>query len=225
MKGVAHAALYFAVGVEFEKVWLPKFRAFNPAMHIVRLDENVTKLPMEAHEHHAHEHAASHDDERVDPHIWTSPKNMRIFARRIAEALCKADAKHCDDFQARLKNVLADIDRVDRRIREALASVPPHGAFMAVHPSWGYFAHEYGLRQLTAEVEGKAPKPAELVKLISKAREAHVRTILTQPEFSDKSARILSQELGIPVLKVSPLDPKWGETLVRIAEAIAGKRR
>ena len=231
MKALARASLYVAVGVEFEKVWLPKFRQLNPRLAVLQLDENITKLPMLSHrhgheeEHGKHAHEEHGEDEGLDPHIWTSPANMRLFAARIAGALCEADAARCEGYRRRAAVLDADIAALDGRIRALLALLPPHTAFMSVHPSWGYYAHEYGLVQLAAEVEGKGPKPAQLAALIQRARKARVRTLLTQPEFSDAVARILARELGIPVLKVSPLDADWQGVLLRITEAIAGVRR
>ena len=58
MKAVAASQLYFAIGVEFERTWLPKFQDLNPQMQIIALDRNITKLPMAAKHHHAHEEAA-----------------------------------------------------------------------------------------------------------------------------------------------------------------------
>jgi zinc transport system substrate-binding protein len=91
-----------------------------------------------------------------------------------------------------------------------------------LHPSWGYFARDYGLRQLAVQIEGKAPKPRQLMQLIGEAGRAKVRALFVQPEFSDKSARLLARELGIPVIKLSPLAPDWEKTLLKLAESIAG---
>ena len=42
---------------------------------------------------------------------------------------------------------------------------------MVFHPSWGYFANAYGLKQVPIEIEGKNPKPAQLKELIKHAKE------------------------------------------------------
>ena len=94
---------------------------------------------------------------------------------------------------------------------------------MVFHPSWGYFANAYELLQLPVEIEGKNPKPRELIRLIKEARREHISAIFTQPEFSDAMAKIMANELHIKVIKVSPLAEDWSENLVKIAQAIAGK--
>ena len=94
---------------------------------------------------------------------------------------------------------------------------------MVFHPSWGYFAHAYGLTQMAVEIEGKSPKPKELIGLINEAKEEKIKAIFTQPEFSDSMAKVMASELHIDVIKVSPLAENWSENLLKIAHAIAGK--
>ncbi|SFV90479.1 Zinc ABC transporter, periplasmic-binding protein ZnuA [hydrothermal vent metagenome] len=218
MKAVAKAQLYFAIGVEFEKRWLPQFKDLNPTMKIVDLSTGIEKMPMAAHHHEEEHHKAS----GLDPHIWTAPKNVAHMAQRIFDALVLADPQNSDYYKANLDAFLAKIKETDTRIKTYLSPLPKGTAFMVFHPSWGYFAKAYGLRQLPIEIEGKNPKPRELISVIKAAKKAHVRAIFTQPEFSDASAKIIADELHIPVIKVSPLTPDWSENLVRIAKAIAG---
>ena len=218
MKAVAKAQLYFAIGVEFEHVWLPRFKDLNPKMKVVDLSKGIEKIPMAAHHHEAEHHEA----DGLDPHIWTAPENVARIAQHIFDALASQDPKNTDYYKANLDAFLVKIKDTDTRIKTYLSQLPKGTAFMVFHPSWGYFAKAYGLKQLPVEVEGKNPKPRELIAVIKAAQKAHVRAIFTQPEFSDASAKIIAEELHIPVIKVSPLAADWSQNLVRIAKAIAG---
>lgn len=235
MMAVSKADLYFAIGVEFEDVWLPKFKALNTDMQIIDLTKNVMKMQMQEsqkpndgqHNHEQHEAHDTHDKhhhEGDDPHIWTSPKNVKIIGQNIYEALSKHDSVNAEYYKKNLDIFLATVDETDKKIASLLSSVQGSRAFMVFHPSWGYFAKVYNLKQIAVEVEGKAPKPRELVHLIKKAKEEKVTAIFTQPEFSDNSAKIIAKELDIPVLKVSPLSPKWSENLISLAKTIAGQK-
>ncbi len=227
MRAVANAQLYFAIGVEFENAWLPRFRDLNPKMQVIDLSQGIAKLPMkeEAHEEHDSDHEADvHHHGEMDPHIWTDPKNVTVIARHICDALIAQDSTNAEFYKANLDVFLAKVRQTDATNRKILSTVPKGSAFMVFHPSWGYFANAYGLVQLPVEVEGKKPKPRELIALIKKARQAKVQAIFTQPEFSDASAKIIANELNIPVIKVSPLAADWSENLIRIAKAIAGVR-
>jgi len=229
MRQIADADLYFAIGVEFENVWLPKFKDLNPHLALIDVTKGIEKIPMAAEDHtevHHEEHNNDHGHHQalnsLDPHVWTAPSNVRIISRNIADALIKIDPSHEAAYRQGLKKWLEEVNATDQKIRQILSDVPKGTKFMVFHPSWGYFAKEYGLVQLPVEIEGKAPKPKALIKLIKEARRQKVRAIFTQPEFSDTSAQIIAKELGIPVIKVSPMAPDWSANLIRIAKAIAG---
>jgi zinc transport system substrate-binding protein len=224
MIDITKAHLYFAIDVEFEHVWLPKFQNLNPKMHVIDLADNITKMQMqENHEEEGEEaHHSEHEHEGEDPHIWTAPANVKIIAHNIYNALKKEDPENTNYYKRNLDIFLASIDETDRQIIHFLSSLEDTRRFMVFHPSWGYFAQAYNLEQIAVEVEGKEPKPKELIHLLQEAKEEKVKAIFTQPEFSDTVAKIIAKELQIPVVKVSPLAPNWSENLINIAKAIAG---
>ncbi|SFV64068.1 Zinc ABC transporter, periplasmic-binding protein ZnuA [hydrothermal vent metagenome] len=221
MTAVAKADVYFAMGVEFEQVWLPKFKNLNAKMNVVDLSQGIEKMDMVHHEeHHAH---TEHTHEGKDPHIWTSPANVKVIAQNIYKALSTIDPNNTKYYENNLNLFLSKIDNTDKQIKELLSTLKGSRKFMVFHPSWGYFAKAYHLEQIAVEVEGKSPKPRELVNLIKEAKEEQVNAIFTQPEFSDKSAKIIAHELHIPVVRISPMAPDWSENLINIAKTIAGK--
>lgn len=230
MVEIAKADLYFAIDVEFEDVWLPKFQSLNPKMQVIDLAHNIPKLQMlekhkceEGHVHHSEHKVEEAKHEGEDPHIWTAPSNVKIIAQNIYHALKEIDSANADYYKRNLDIFLASIDETDRQIIDILSPLEDGEKFMVFHPSWGYFAKAYNLEQIAVEVEGKEPKPKELIDLLKEAKEEKVKAIFTQPEFSDTVAQIIAKELDIPVIKVSPLTANWSENLINIAQAIAGK--
>ena len=227
MKAISEADLYLAIDVEFEDVWFPKFQNLNPKMQVIDIAEGVPKISMHTFEVKSHERKShdphAHHPEGDDPHIWTAPQNVKIIAQNIYEALIKVDAKNKTYYLYNLKIFLQDIEETHLEIKKILSSLKESRTFMVFHPSWGYFAKAYGLKQIAVEVEGKSPKPRAMIHIIKEAREEKVNAIFTQAEFSDSAARIIAKELHIPVRKVSPLAPNWSENLLSIAKAIAGQ--
>ena len=222
MKDVAKAELYFAIGVEFENVWLPKFKNLNKRMQVIDLTQNIQMLKMQADtEYDAHGHKGY---EGNDPHIWTAPDNVKIIAEHIYKALVKADQSNESYYKQNYDKFITHITETDNKIKSILSSKPKGIKFMVFHPSWGYFAQAYGLQQLPVEMEGKSPKPKELITLMKEAKKEKISAIFTQPEFSDSIAKVMANELHIKVIKVSPLSPHWSENLIGIANAIAGKK-
>jgi len=217
MIDITKADLYFAIDVEFEQVWLPKFKDLNPNMQIIDLADNIAKIHMHEAGHDGHDHEGS------DPHIWTAPANVKIIAKNIYAALVTKDPANTEYYKRNLEIFLASVDETDRQISHILSSLTDARRFMVFHPSWGYFAKAYNLEQIAVEMEGKEPKPKALIDLLKVAKKEKVKAIFTQPEFSDTVAKIIAKELQIPVVKVSPLAPNWSENLIKIANTIAGK--
>jgi len=222
MTAIAKAQIYFAMAVEFEHVWLPKFQSLNTQMKVVDLSQGIDKIDMVQHKEHAS--YAKHEHEGKDPHIWTSPANVKVIAQNIYKALSAIDTNNTKYYEKNLNTFLAQVDATDKQIQKILSSLKGSRNFMVFHPSWGYFAKAYHLTQIAVEVEGKSPKPRELVHLIKEAKKEKVTAIITQPEFSDSSAKIIANELHIPVVKISPMAPNWSENLIQMAKTIAGQK-
>ncbi|MEA3352668.1 MAG: zinc ABC transporter substrate-binding protein [Campylobacterota bacterium] len=242
MKDISKADLYFAIDVEFEQAWLPKFKKQNIDMKIVDLSDGIHKLKMEKHshdeedhddDHHGHyedKHHEEHEDhaehdkhEGLDPHIWTSPSNVKIIAKNIYKALVKNDPSNKNYYEANYEKFLEHIRETDKKIKRILIDVDTGSKFMVFHPAWGYFANDYGLKQIAIEAGGKNPKPKQLAHLIEEAKEEKIKAVFTAPEFSDKAAKQIAKEVSVPVIKVSPLNPKWSQNLQRLAKAISNK--
>ena len=92
---------------------------------------------------------------------------------------------------------------------------------MVFHPSWGYFARDFGLEQIPVEVGGQEPSAQELAELIARAKEENIRIIFAQPELSTQDAETIAKEIGGEVLLVSPLSPDWLENLREVAQTFA----
>jgi len=215
MRSIAQAQLYLAIGVEFEKIWLRKFHNTNPKMTIVDVSRGITRRPMR-------EKHTTGKIKALDPHIWTSPANVRILARNTLEALQKTDPDHAADYAKNYQKFLAQVDALDQQLHTLLDPLRGTG-FMVQHPTWGYFADTYGLIQIPIQIAGKNPKPRDLVQLIRTARTQKVRAIFTQPETSDTIAKVLANELHIPIVRISPMAADWANNLLTLARAIRGQ--
>ncbi|WP_236579118.1 metal ABC transporter solute-binding protein, Zn/Mn family [Hydrogenimonas urashimensis] len=220
MKKIARTEIYFAIGVPFEKAWLPRFKAQNPKMEVVDTTRGIEKVPMVSH-HHAHgkQEAESGKQKSLDPHVWLAPPLVKIQARNIAAALEKKDPRHRDIYKKNLDAFEAEIDILDRRLKKRLA--PCKGsAMMVFHPSWGYFARTYGLKQIPIEIEGKEPRSKELVHLIHEAKEEGVRALFVQPQFSKRTARVIAESIGAKLVEADPLAYAWADNLLKVAQKV-----
>ncbi|MBW2060489.1 MAG: zinc ABC transporter substrate-binding protein [Deltaproteobacteria bacterium] len=211
MAALSKARVYFAIGAPFEKVWLEKIAAINPRMQVVHTEEGIKKRTMKGHGHSR--------GGIKDPHVWLSPPAVRILAGNIFKALYALDPVNAMVYEANFHKFIAEIEEIHTELKSILNG---HVGmqFMVFHPAWGYFADAYGLKQLPIEIEGKEPKPAQLMALIEHARKRGVRIIFVQPHFSIKSAEIIAREIGGQVVFADPLAENWADNLRKQAKKI-----
>jgi zinc transport system substrate-binding protein len=237
MAELAASSIYFSIGVPFENAWLDRISGVNPKMKLIRTEEGIDRLAMAEHHHEGEEH---HDDQQtageikekhegiqengLDPHIWLSPPLVKKQAETIAAALTSEYPEQAAFFQQNLTAFLADIDRLNDELHRTLAEKKGM-QFMVFHPSWGYFAKEYGLEQIAIEIEGKNPKPAQLQELIEYARENAVTVVFAQPQFSTKSAKLIAREIGGEVIFIDPLAEDWLNNMKQVAASLKNALR
>ena len=227
MARLAQARLYFTVGVEMEAAWLPKIRSVNPGLPVVATDSGIVKRSMEddakGERHPDEDGHGNHRHEGADPHIWLSPDLVKVQARIVAEALERIDTAHAAEYRERCVRFEMEIDSLKARIAGRLERCGAPKSFLVFHPSWGYFADAFSLRQLAIEVEGKEPGLRRLGEIVSKARSEGVRTVLVQPQFSKKIADAVAAQLGGMTRVADPLAEDWAANLERVAGVLCGQ--
>lgn len=225
---------YFSIGVPFEEVWLEKFVSANKKMLIVDTAMGIQKISMLPHSHegeghhnhsvHAHHNHEKEHEEHVhtglDPHIWLSPILVKVQARNIYSALVKIDPANKNYYKKNLNSFISELKSLDKKI-ESILKPYARKPFMIFHPAWGYFALRYKLEQIAVEVQGKEPKPAQLVKLVKEAKAHNIKIVFVSPQFSQKGAKTISKSINGNVVVINPLAETWDENLVKVAEEIA----
>ena len=267
MADLTKAKAYFAMDVPFEATWLERIKSANPDMTVVKVDENIRKMPMARHSHGGdhdgdrdgdhdgpppppdhgqggmpgpgpghgpmppdHDHAggpghgpdSDHDHGHgiLDPHIWLSPRLVKIMAGNICRGLVEIDPAGEAEYEANLAAFEDELNSLDRSIAAALAPLPKDKrTFMVFHPSWGYFARDYALQQVPIEAEGKEPSAADLARIVSVGKEHHIPVVFVQPQFSERSAKVIASEMGAKVVPLDPLAADWAENMRRVTRA------
>lgn len=220
---LAQARLYFATGMSFEQAWLGKLRSGNTTRVVdmrqgikLRQQEDMLELNIGGHGHD--EHGGS------DPHVWTSPANLHIIAATIQRELGKSlPAESQSELQQNTQNLLRDIERSEQKIKAQLAHSTVK-RFMVFHPSWGYFADDYGLQQLPIEYEGKEPGPRTLAQIIGIGKREQIKVVFVQPQFSARAASNIASGLNARVEKLDDLAENVLANLESAAAAIAASR-
>ncbi|MFV7789967.1 metal ABC transporter solute-binding protein, Zn/Mn family [Aliarcobacter lanthieri] len=228
MKALNISKAYFLVGDPSELAWIDRFKQNAKNTFFVDTTIGIEKIAMVEHSHHEHDHDEDdpfhehhdHDEDGLDPHTWLDPISVKIQVKNIYEAMLKIDEKNSEFYRINYEEFIKELDNLDNEIKDILAPYKSK-SFMVFHPSWGYFAKQYGLNQIPIEIEGKEPKPNELVKLIKEAKEHDIKIIFVAPQFSQKSAKTISTNIGGSVVSIDPLSEDWKDSMIKTAKEIA----
>ncbi len=227
MAALAQAKLYVAIGVPFEKAWLPRMRDAGPDMRVVNGAEGLDLMMMKEHHHGEEEGVHEEHDEHggiPDPHVWTSPRESKKLAANILKAFEQADPEGSEVFRKNCDKLIAEIDGVDAKLKSLLSN-RKGTMFLVYHPSWGYFARDYGLEQVPVELEGKEPGPRDLAGVIKMARKKGIQVVFAQPQFSQKSAQVIATAINGRVIQADPLAENWPTNLLQVGREMRNALR
>lgn len=237
--------LYLKMGYTgFEMAWMDKLSSASKQMTIVNLSEGVDLITeatmhgegmeqgeMQQHQGtegqsemnmqsemkgHAEMEDHGHHHGGIDPHTWLSPKNVKVIARNIYDALTAAYPEHREVFADNLQDFMGELDSLDSAIANELQDLSSR-AFFTYHPSLSYFARDYNLQQYPLELGGKTPSAAHMKKLIDTGKAQQIGVVFLQMQFDQKNAEVLAREIGAEIVQINPLDPEWYEQMLFIA--------
>lgn len=213
MMALARAKLFFTMDMEFEHILLAKLQQSASSLKIINSVRSIPKISMDTHRHGDSSHVSK------DPHVWLSPLNLKTMAAIMARELIAADSVNQGIYKRNLIKLNDELERLDSTIQKELA--PFAGAsFYVFHPSFGYFANRYNLRQEAVEWGGKAPTPRQLSALIAKAKKEHVKVIFVQAQFDSRSGVAMARAIGGEVVPLNPLAENVTENLELMAAHI-----
>jgi len=208
MMDVFQCVLWFRIGENFENQVV---EVLSPHMEIIDLREGVELLPLSC---------CHHSKDAHDSHTWLSPKLLKIQAVAIAEGLKQQFPEHSPLFIENLSSLLNELDLLDQDITKQLDS-RKIDTILVSHPAFGYFCREYGLKQLSIEVEGKEPSPKQVTSLLKEARLHKIRQVYVQPQYSRKGADRVAHELKAQIVLLDPYEEDVVGNLRTLAKVIS----
>lgn len=211
LQKLSKASIYFPIGVPTETAnILPQIKNIAPNTKVVDLAEIV------AQEYPDREFSPGNRD----PHIWLSPKRVKVMIGAIEAELSALDPSHSDTYKKNAEAYKARLDELDNKIKETLKDLP-NRTFIAYHPAFGYFADDYGLTMIALEEEGKEAAPQDFQKVIEIANSQGIKVIFYQAEVDSRQAKAFAEEIGGQTEQIAPLAPNYIENLEKIAETFA----
>lgn len=149
-------------------------------------------------EEDAHNHAHG-----IDPHIWTSPRELQRMVANAYEAIHAAwpdSTKYTENY----RRLSRELQELDRRTAGKIARSGVK-AFIIYHPALTYYARDYGIRQEAVETDGKEPSAKRLAELIRIARREGIRQIFYQKQFPASVVETIARDMDARTVAIDPL--------------------
>jgi zinc/manganese transport system substrate-binding protein len=134
-----------------------------------------------------------------DPHAWQDPRNGVIYAENIAWALSSIDPPHAGAYRARSRRYKAELDALDRRVRDELAAIPPEKRrVITTHDAFAYYGKAYGVAFLAPEGLNTESEPSAktIAGLIRHIRREGIKALFLENISDPRLIRELARETG-----------------------------
>ena len=183
-KKIADAKLLVINGLGLEG-WLPRLvQSSGSKAPIVIATKNIAPLKLGSD---------------ADPHAWQSVANAKKYVANIRDALGAADPADAETFRANTQAYLAELDALDREVREAIGKIPEsRRKVISTHDAFGYFASAYGIKfiaPLGVSTESEA-SARDIAGIITQIKTAKIPAVFLENISDPRLIRQIAAETG-----------------------------
>jgi zinc transport system substrate-binding protein len=154
------------------------------------------KEGLEHHGHHAHHQA-------MDPHFWLDPILAQKMVKYIAVSVASKDVDNKEEYQRQAKDYCAELEQLDRTIREVLIHCKQRTIIYGGHFVFGYFSRQYGLDFITPYKNfspNAQPNPKNIMRLIKTMKQLETKVVYHEELVEPKVARAIAGETKAKLL-------------------------
>jgi zinc/manganese transport system substrate-binding protein len=183
-KKIADAKLLVINGLGLEG-WLPRLlQSSGSKAPIIIATKNIAPLKLGSD---------------ADPHAWQSVANAKKYVANIRDALGAADPADAETFRANTQAYLAELDALDREVREAIGKIPEsRRKVISTHDAFGYFASAYGIKfiaPLGVSTESEA-SARDIAGIITQIKTAKIPAVFLENISDPRLIRQIATETG-----------------------------
>ncbi|MEK5189370.1 metal ABC transporter substrate-binding protein [Enterococcus sp. FSL R5-0957] len=178
----------------------------------------------EADEHEESEEGHGHSHE-YDPHVWLDPVLAIKEVRTIAEELGKKYPDKKETFTKNADAYIKKLEALDQKYSDELKDAT-NRTFVTQHAAFAYLANQYDLKQvaISGVSPDQEPTPSRLAELKEFVKKNNIKVIYFEENASSKVAETLSNETGVKLEVLNPLESltneqiKAGENYISVME-------
>ncbi len=143
------------------------------------------------------------DSERIDPHWWNNPANMKRASRSLLSALVELDPAGEASYRANQRSYAAKMDKLSRQAQLFLRGIPAERRILVTgHAAMCHFCEAFRLTPIAIhgiamESEGDT---ATLARLLAELRQKQVDCIFTEINTSPRALEAIAAQIGARTL-------------------------
>ena len=213
MTKISEAEYYFTIEVPTEKSnILNKINEFNPDIKLIKVNELIKKNYPDRY----------FDDNKTirDHHIWLSPKRVISMIEEITLVLSNDHPEKSNIFKSKSDEYINSLKNLDAYIIN-IANSLSNKTFIIYHPSYGYFALDYGFTMIAIEEEGKEETAKGIEKIVDFAKKNNIKVIFHQAEIDSAQAKTIAKEIGGKTTMLTPLSKDYIKSMREVIDAFA----
>lgn len=193
MMTLSDAKLIFILGNDFEPWFSDAYdNVKNEGQQVIVLSDGIPTLINES-------------TGQIDPHLWTSIRNIITILDKIKTVLIQADPMHQSTYEANYQSVKADFEALDLEY-QAVVNDRVRDEFITNHAAFGYLAKDYGLTMIPIMgLEPDAePDASTMARIIDLVKQYQIPYILYEDEANADVAKTIALETGAKVGLLRP---------------------
>jgi len=154
-----------------------------------------------------HDHADHHNHEgEFNPHTWVSPKMAAMQVQNIIEILADADPEGASEYRKNGAIYIQKLIALQKEMEDGLKQLE-NRKIITIHSAFDYLARDLDLELagVVYHTPGEAPSASQIAGLSKLIRKQGIKAIFSEPQYSDKMAKLLAKETGAKVYLLDPV--------------------
>lgn len=192
--------IFFTIGLPFEQVWIDRVASLNKDILVINtqpdkdsLTDHIEKATVSSEHHHS-----------WDPHTWLSPVLFLQQAKIILHELIAKSPENKSYYYSNYNELKHDINVMHDMFSKAFKETSKAN-FITFHPAFSYFARQYGLTQISIEMDGKDPSAKQVAQVINRMKKEKVAYLLIEKQFNQTIPVTIANSVGAKILVIDPL--------------------
>ncbi|MBN1301624.1 MAG: zinc ABC transporter substrate-binding protein [Melioribacteraceae bacterium] len=155
-----------------------------------------------------------------NPHIWLSPREVKIILNNIYNSLAAILPEHKSFFGKNLERSIGKVDSIDSIIKGMFYS-KSNRHFIVYHDAWKYFAEQYGLNVIVVEKDAKEPDLNRMSQVLNEARRYGLTTLFIDRQVSKEASIAIADELDAKIEMIEPLPDDFIANMIDVATKLS----